>query len=120
MFKALQARFFQKYRTNKFPDAPPKLPEHFRGRLEFDVDKIDEALWQKTAEVCPVEAVDAEKKLIDLGRCIFCGKCTKVNEYMRFSREYRMGCMSREKLFVDGFKCFQDTDYRKLCWLRGL
>lgn len=102
MFKALRARFFQKYRTNVFPDAPPKLPEHFRGRPVFDCMEAEPELWQKSAEICPVDAVDANKKAIDLGKCIFCGKCAAVNPAISFSREYRMGCMKRENLIADG------------------
>ena len=102
MFKALHARFFQKYRTNKFPDAAPNLPEHFRGRPEFDRDGIDQELWLRAAEACPVDAVDAGNAAIDLGKCIFCGKCTKANPAIRFTDEYRMGTMKRENLIADG------------------
>ena len=102
MFKALRARIFQKYRTGKFPDAAPKLPEHFRGRPEFAADAADEELWKQAAEVCPVDAVDAGKPSIDTGKCIFCGKCSRVNPGIGFSREYRMGAMSRSNLIADG------------------
>ena len=102
MFKALHARFFQKYRTNKFPDAPPNLPEHFQGRPEFDLEKSSPESWQKAAAVCPADAMDYEKPAIDLGKCIFCNKCAKANPAIRFTGEYRMGAMSREKLIVDG------------------
>ena len=102
MFKALRARFFQKYRTNVFPDAPPKLPEHFRGRPVFDCVSADPALWQKASEACPVDAVNASENTIDLGKCIFCGKCAAANPAISFSREYRMGCMKRENLIADG------------------
>ena len=102
MFKALRARIFQKYRTNKFPDAPPNLPEHFQGRPEFDAAKATPELWQKAAGVCPVDAINSSAPSIDLGKCIFCNKCAKANPEIRFSREYRMGAMSRENLIADG------------------
>lgn len=102
MFKALRARLFQKYRTNKFPDAAPKLPEHFRGRIEFDSNDIQPGKWAESCAACPTGAVDPEKMLIDLGKCIFCGKCAKVNPAIRFSSEYRMGCMKRENLICNG------------------
>ena len=102
MFKALRARIFQKYRTNKFPDAPPNLPEHFQGRPEFDALKATPELWQKAAGVCPVDAVNSTVPSIDLGKCIFCGKCAKANPEISFSCEYRMGAMSRENLIADG------------------
>lgn len=102
MFKALRARLFQKYRTNKFPDAAPNLPEHFRGRPEFDRGGIDPELWRRAAEVCPVDAVDAVNVSIDLGKCIFCGKCAKANPAIRFTDEYRLGTMKRENLIANG------------------
>lgn len=102
MFKALRARIFQKYRTNKFPDAPPKLPEHFRGWPEFSPEEADALAWKQSAEICPVDAVDVNKKTIDLGKCIFCGKCQAVNPAIRFSSEYRMGRMSRTGIIADG------------------
>ncbi len=102
MFKALRARFFEKYRTNIFPDAPPKLPEHFRGRPEIQLADNDAAKWQSAAGVCPTEAINAQARCIDLGKCIFCGKCSAENPAITFSREYRMGCMQRENLIADG------------------
>ena len=102
MFKALRARLFQKYRTNKFPDAAPKLPEHFRGRPEFDKSAVDAEAWKSAAEVCPTEAINAQTPAIDLGKCIFCGKCAKANPAIRFSSEYRVGCMKRENLICNG------------------
>ncbi|MBE6367066.1 MAG: NADH-quinone oxidoreductase subunit NuoB [Lentisphaerae bacterium] len=102
MIKALCARLFQKYRTNKFPDAPPNLPEHFRGRIEFDRNDFTDEIWQQTAANCPVDAMDKEKVCIDLGRCIFCGKCQQINPAIRFTSEYRMGTMQRENLLTYG------------------
>ena len=68
----------------------------------FDSEKIDPDLWSRTAGACPTMAVDAENKAIDLGKCIFCGKCAKANPEIRFTHEYRLGRMSREKLIADG------------------
>ena len=102
MFKALHARFFQKYRTNTFPDAPPKLPDHFCGRPEFDPENCDVELWLQAAKVCPTDAIDCKTPAIDLGKCIFCGKCARVNNNIKFTSEYRMGCMKRENLLADG------------------
>ena len=102
MFKALHARFFQNYRTNTFPDAPPKLPDHFCGRPEFDPENFDAVLWQQAAAVCPTDAIDCNTPAIDLGKCIFCGKCARVNNNIKFTSEYRMGCMKRENLLADG------------------
>jgi len=102
MFKALRARLFQKYRTNKFPDAPPALPEHFRGLPVFVANEASDTEWQAAENACPTGAVTGSVPAIDLGKCIFCGKCAKVNPAINFSNEYRLGRMSREKLIVTG------------------
>ncbi len=98
MFNALKARLFQGYRTNAFPDAPPKLPARFRGRPEVDPDRCMEA-----APLCPTGAIRQGadgRGMLDLGRCIFCGKCS--GHGVAFSLEYRMGVMHREGLIADG------------------
>lgn len=102
MLKAIQARLFQKYRTNKFPDAPPNLPDHFQGWPEFDNPPENVELRQAAAAICPVSAIDAAANTIDVGKCIFCGKCSRVDQSIRFGSEYRMGAMSRENLIARG------------------
>ncbi len=90
MFKALKARLFQGYRTGKFPPAPPNLPDRFRGKPEIISAQGD-------GSCCPTGAFDGAS--LDLGKCIFCGNCAGA---VRFTREYRMGGMSREALLIGG------------------
>ncbi|MDD3887045.1 MAG: NADH-quinone oxidoreductase subunit NuoB [Victivallaceae bacterium] len=99
MFSILKARLFQGYRTGAFPPAAPKLPPHFMGRPEVE----PEAIPEDAASICPVGALDSqgEDRGIDLGRCIFCGKCAGVPG-IKFTREYRMGAMTRGGLLADG------------------
>jgi len=99
MFQMLQARFFQGYRTGAFPPAPPKLPPRFLGRpvvaKEVDVEAAN--------ALCPVKAFlrnAAGCPVIDTGKCIFCGECAACPG-VTFTREYRLGAMSREALFAD-------------------
>ncbi len=112
MLKALKARLLQKYRTQVFPDAPPRLPPHFRGRPEFSGPAvIAESLT--ASEVCPTgafqhRAADGHDE-IDLGRCIFCGKCSAVDSRVHFSSEYRMGTLKRSQLIADGSLYRPDT-----------
>lgn len=90
MLKALSARLFQGYRTNKFPEIPPTLPDRFRGRpVIAENAEID-------TTCCPTGALSQDS--LDLGKCTFCGNCTKCG--VIFTKEYRMGVFEREKLIV--------------------
>ena len=108
------ARLRQGYRTGTFPDTPPVLPDRFAGRPEVFPEKVSE----EARNCCPTAAISENGK-IDLGRCIFCGKCAKVcPEAIRFTDEYRMGAFSKEALYVPGLEPWQESsnaELRKLC-----
>jgi len=103
MIKAFIARLKQGFRTGLFPTkAGPSLPPDFRGRPEIDADTTGEDVL-KMQSVCPVKGAitfDLEGAKIDLGRCIFCGRCAEICRKVRFTREYRMGVFSRADLIV--------------------
>lgn len=117
MFKILRARLFQGYRTGKFPYAKPNLPAHFHGYPILDATK----LTQETIENCPVDAIKLSggSATLDLGRCIFCGKCAEHSDAVLFTNEYRMGTMSRDGLIVNGIPSKADSakaeGIRRLC-----
>lgn len=111
MFRALSARLFQGYRTNKFPAAAPALPERFRGRPVIAADaKLDPSC-------CPTGALG--KDCLDMGRCIFCGNCSKCG--VVFTKEYRLGAFDRSSLIVKQGEELpevvvkKDTPMAKLC-----
>lgn len=102
MFRALAARLKEGCRTGGFPPAPPNLPPDFRGRPEIDAD-AGEGDVKAMQAVCPV--TDAlffrgGKACLDMGRCIFCGRCAEVCGKVRFTKEYRLGVFRREDLIV--------------------
>ena len=102
MFKALVARLKEGCRTGAFPPAAPNLPPDFRGRPEIDADTTAEDVETMNA-VCPVAdalAFSDGKASLDMGRCIFCGRCAEVCPKVRFTKEYRLGVFRREDLVV--------------------
>ena len=104
MFKILLARLQQKYRTIPFPKKPaPGLPERFMGRPEFNGNACAPDC-NMCVEVCPTDAIGAGgKRILDLGRCLFCGECQKVclTRAIHFSKEYQLATRKREHLVLD-------------------
>ena len=102
MFKALVARWKEGCRTGAFPPAAPNLPPDFKGRPEIAADTTVEDVETMKA-VCPVAdalAFSEGKASLDMGRCIFCGRCAEVCPKVRFTKEYRLGVFRREDLVV--------------------
>jgi Ni,Fe-hydrogenase III small subunit len=102
MIKAFFARLKEGCRTGAFPYAKPNLPPDFRGRPRLAADTTAEDV-KAMKSVCPnPEALGFEngKACIDMGRCIFCGRCAEACSKIDFTKEYRMGVFRREDLIV--------------------
>ncbi len=103
MFRALNARLRQGFRTHSFPKAPPVLPKDYRGRPVIDNSKCKEGCAE-CVTVCPTAAVErrAEGIALDLGRCLFCGECTAAcpTDALQFSEDYRMAVHRRRSLML--------------------
>ncbi len=72
---------FKKPATNLFPESEPvPVPEGFRGKLTYDVEKC--VGCRLCVMVCPagvIEYVPEIKKVTFwLGRCVFCQQCVDV------------------------------------------
>ncbi|WP_028317067.1 hydrogenase [Desulfobulbus elongatus] len=103
MFKVIGTRLNQGYRTSPYPNQPVRLSSRFRGLPEINA-ACDPAIVRRCAGLCPQEAIAAEKRTIDLGRCTFCGACAQVEDgaFVRFSGIFEMGAARREDLIVSG------------------
>lgn len=76
-----------------------EVPGIFRGRPVISTTPVDTAAL---CAVCPTHAINADPTVsIDLGKCLFCGECAdRFPEKIRFTKDYKLGSNSREKLIV--------------------
>lgn len=75
-----------------------KVPGIFRGRPEISAEKVDEALL---AEICPTNAISPGPVSIDLGKCIFCGECSRLFPgKIRFTTDYKLAANDRSRLVI--------------------
>jgi Ni,Fe-hydrogenase III small subunit len=79
-----------------------KVPGIFRGRPEISRAEVDEAVL---AEACPTNAISTDPVSIDLGKCVFCGECSRLfPKKIRFTTDYRLSANDRNSLII-----FQDN-----------
>jgi Ni,Fe-hydrogenase III small subunit len=75
-----------------------KVPGIFRGRPEISGEKADEKM---IASICPTGAITCEPLAIDLGRCAFCGECSRLfPQKIKFTTDYRLAVNDRESLVI--------------------
>jgi Ni,Fe-hydrogenase III small subunit len=75
-----------------------KVPGIFRGRPEISTVETDEGAL---AEVCPTGAIMTGPVRIDLGRCTFCGECSRLFPgKVKFTTDYKLSSNVREKLVI--------------------
>src|SRR5664279_371111 len=75
-----------------------KVPGIFRGRPEISREKVDE---KALASVCPTNAISENPVTIDLGKCTFCGECTRLFPgKIHFTTDYKLSTNERSRLIV--------------------
>jgi Ni,Fe-hydrogenase III small subunit len=75
-----------------------KVPGIFRGRPEISSEAVDE---KALIDVCPTGAILVSPVRIDLGRCTFCGECSRLfPKKVRFTTDYRLAVNERAKLII--------------------
>lgn len=104
MLNIIKERLRQKYRTVQFPFPIENMPEKFMGLPE--IKDISEKEFKLLQDVCPVDAfIRTEEEVgIDLGKCIFCGECQRISNFISFTKEYALASTQRQDLFITNQK----------------
>jgi Ni,Fe-hydrogenase III small subunit len=75
-----------------------KVPGIFRGRPEISFEKVDEKVL---SELCPTDAISFAPVSIDLGKCTFCGECSRqFPGKIKFTTDYRLSTNERSRLII--------------------
>ncbi|HEY6169999.1 MAG TPA: NADH-quinone oxidoreductase subunit NuoB [Verrucomicrobiae bacterium] len=90
--------------TSSYPDTPPEVSIHARGRPQ-----IDWAIWKDArpaAAICPTGAIacadsaGARTVTLDLGKCIFCGLCADVDKAICMTNVSECAARRRDDLIT--------------------
>ena len=103
MLTILKNRFEQGYRTCNYPKEKPAVFSRYRGRPVIR-KTADPDMAKTCADACPQDAIDADKKKIDMGRCVFCGTCERISggEFVTFTDDFEISTAKKEHLLTDG------------------
>jgi Ni,Fe-hydrogenase III small subunit len=98
MFDLLKSRFSHGYQAVK--DIPgAKVNPKYRGFPLLDESAAD-ALTVTAAAECPTGAITASPLSIDIGRCSFCGECTRLTRAVSFTNFHHTASTSRKHLVI--------------------
>jgi Ni,Fe-hydrogenase III small subunit len=97
MLKTLKILYHQG--KQYIPDlSTAKVPGIFRGRPEISTEKVDESAL---ADTCPTNAILADPVRIDLGKCTFCGECSRLYpQKVHFTNDYKLSTNERNSLII--------------------
>jgi len=89
--------------TIRYPDAPAHPPERFRGAPAVRPGSVLDQL--PPASICPSGAITHEpgRYGIDIGRCIFCGRCAEgsLDGAIELGRQVELATRQRKGLVVE-------------------
>src|SRR5437899_7279327 len=102
MFEILRKSFATGVVTTSYPETPPEVSSHARGRPEIDFANWKDA--RPATAICPTGAISYEDRngqraaRLDLAKCIFCGLCAEVDQAIRMTNICECAARAREDL----------------------
>jgi Ni,Fe-hydrogenase III small subunit/formate hydrogenlyase subunit 6/NADH:ubiquinone oxidoreductase subunit I len=103
MLNTLKNRFEQGYRTSKYPKTDIQLPARYRGLPVVKPD-APASLVTRCAAACPQDAIDAQDRCVDMGRCVFCGACERLSDgdFISFTQDFETSVAQKKHLRTTG------------------
>ena len=105
--------------TTNYPDTPPDLSIHARGRPEMDWAHWRDA--RPAAAVCPTGAIGfrdsggQRQVSFDLGKCTYCGLCAEVDSAIRMTNKCECATRARGELVTTaGYILRNDGTHERL------
>ena len=105
--------------TTKYPESPPEVSTHARGRPEIDFASWKDA--RPAAAICPTGAIDCADSngirtaTLDLGKCIFCGLCAEADAAIRMTNACELSARRSEDLkFTAKYRLNPDGTHTKM------
>ncbi len=109
MFEILRKSAATGIVTSDYPLTPPEVSGHARGRPEVDLGTWRDA--RPAAASCPTHALaytdrdEVRTVSLDLGKCIFCGRCADVDRAIKMTSACELAASCRADLITTG--CYQ-------------
>src|SRR5437879_9945943 len=104
MFETLRQSLKTGAVTTSYPQTPPEVSSHARGKPEIDWANWKDA--RPATAICPTGAISYEDvngqrvARLDLAKCIFCGLCADVDPAIRMTNACECAARHRDELVV--------------------
>ncbi|MGO9308508.1 MAG: 4Fe-4S binding protein [Spirochaetia bacterium] len=107
MISVVLGSLFRKPATMKYPYAPFRMPDRFRGSPSFNADLCNGC--KLCVRDCPSGAITITKvgekrfdETVDLGRCVYCGQCAETcpRKVITMTPEFELAQVAKGNLKV--------------------